>query len=82
MQSLGLLTAIAVMLRVLLGQLRTEFRGEIGRLDTRVDGLVATMDARFDTVDHRFRSVDARLAAIEADLSLIKGHLIGKRATG
>ena len=68
MQSLGLLTAIAVMLRVLLGQLRTEFKGEVGRLDARIDGLTTTFDAR--------------LTAIESDLSLIKGHLIGKRATG
>lgn len=85
-QSLAMLAAIAVMLRILLGQIRTEFRGEIRLLDTRIDGLETHLNARFDgliaTMDARFGTVDHRLTSVEADMSLAKGHLISQRATG
>ena len=63
------------LLRADSGAFRTEMRGEIAGVHTRIDGLRAEMNARFagvrDEMNARFERVDAKFDGLDSRLKLI-----------
>ena len=63
------------LLRADSGAFRTEMRGEIAGVHTRIDGLRAEMNARFagvrDEMNARFERVDAKFDGLDSRLKLV-----------